>query len=80
MRGIITCGKCDKSFWYYFLAYFLIYVLTFSCYPKFSENKSEDNKKFGLTRSSRTYFGQLLMFFYELIYKKISQIFYHILA
>jgi len=75
MKRIITCGKCDKNFWLSFLAYFFISSLIFASHPKFPDNKSENedsNKKFELTRPYLTYFGQLLMVFYELIYNKIS--------
>lgn len=74
MTKIITCGKCDKSFWCFFLAYFIITFLNFLCHPKFSGfYENLDKHEFTLIRPCLTYFGQLLMFFYELIFNKITR-------
>jgi len=74
MTKIITCGKCDKSFWCLFLAYFIISFLNFLCHPKFSGfYENLDKKEFILIRPCLTYFGQLLMLFYELIFNKINR-------
>ena len=75
MTKIITCGKCDKIFWCLFLAYFLISFISFLCHPKFpgyNENSNSNLKEYALLRPCLIYFGQLLMFLYEIIYNKIT--------
>lgn len=74
MTKIITCGKCDKFFWCLFLAYFTISFLNFLFHPKFPGfYKNLNIKEFILIKPCLIYFGQFLMFFYELIYNKITR-------
>ena len=56
-----------------FLVYFIISFLNFSCHPKSAGyNENLNLKEFVLIRPFLIYFGQLLMFFYELISNKIT--------
>jgi hypothetical protein len=71
---IISCGKCDKYFWYYVLAYFIISFLNIACHPTFPNiNIEQRTKEFILLKPTLIYFGELLLFFYELIYNKIHR-------
>ena len=71
---IISCGKCDKNFWYYVLAYFIISILNIGCHPTFPKiNIEQRTKEFILLKPTLIYLGELLMFFYELIYNKIHR-------
>ena len=72
MTKIITCGKCDKSFWCLFLAYFIITLLNSFCHIFSNFPKYLNKKEYILIRPFLIYFGQLLMFFYELIFNKIT--------
>ena len=71
---IISCGKCDKYFWYYVLAYIIISFLNIACHPIFPQiNVEQRTKEFILLKPTLIYLGELLMFFYELIYNKIHR-------
>jgi len=71
---IISCGKCDKYFWYYVLAYFIISTINIGCHPTFPKiDIDQIVKVFILLKPALTYLGELLMFFYELINNKIHR-------
>ena len=71
---IISCGKCDKFFWYYVLAYYIIAFIIVGCYSTFPDIKNvKKTKDFILVNPTLTYLGEFLMILFGLIYNKINR-------
>jgi len=70
---IISCGKCDKFFWYYVLAYYIFAFIIVGCHHTFPNIKEKRTKDFLLLNPTLTYLGEFLMIFYGLIYNKINR-------